>query len=214
MISGGCIVFRGAVMNREEWLNLVAEQMAPWFEAQGHKLPRYRVAIGFPSTGKRGKRIGECWDGRASADGTFEVLIRPDQSDPIAVAAILAHELVHAAVGLKCGHKGAFRTVATRIGLEGKMTATVPGAVFIGKVRAILEAVGPLPHAALGFGASSAPPKQKTRLLKAECGDCGYTVRVTRKWVDDAGAPHCPKHGAMQVDGIEGEEADGLAEAA
>jgi len=87
-------------MNREEWLNQVAERMAPWFENQGYSLPRYRVAIGFPSTGKRGKRIGECWDGRASADGTFEVLIRPDQSDPIEVAAILAHELVHAAVGL------------------------------------------------------------------------------------------------------------------
>jgi hypothetical protein len=73
-----------------------------------------------------------------------------------------------------------------------------------------------LPHAALGFGASSAPPKQKARLLKAECGDCGYTVRVTRKWVDEAGAPHCPAHGAMPVDGIEAEdgEADGLAEAA
>src|SRR5258707_13883249 len=96
-------------MNREEWLNKVAERMAPWFEDQGYSLPRYRVAIGFPSTGKRGKRIGECWDGRASADGTFEVLIRPDQSDPIEVAAILAHELVHAAVGLECGHKGAFR---------------------------------------------------------------------------------------------------------
>jgi hypothetical protein len=54
-------------MNREEWLNLVAEQMAPWFEAQGHKLPRYRVAIGFPSTGKRGKRSGECWDGQVKA---------------------------------------------------------------------------------------------------------------------------------------------------
>jgi hypothetical protein len=112
-------------MNREEWLNLVAKRMAPWFEDEGYSLPRYRVAIGFPSTGKRGKRIGECWDGRASADGTFEVLIRPDQSDPIAVAAILAHELVHAAVGLECGHKGAFRTIATRIGLEGKMRATV-----------------------------------------------------------------------------------------
>jgi hypothetical protein len=52
-----------------------AEQMAPWFEDLGYALPRYRVAIGFPSTGKRGKRIGECWDGKASADGTFEVLI-------------------------------------------------------------------------------------------------------------------------------------------
>jgi hypothetical protein len=144
------------------------------------------------------------------------VLIRPDQSDPIVVAAILAHELVHAAVGLECGHKGAFRKVATRIGLEGKMTATWPGAAFKSNVAPILAAVGPLPHAALGFGASSAPPKQKTRLLKAERGDCGYTVRVTRKWVDDAGAPHCPKHGAMQVDGDvpEDGDADGLAEAA
>jgi hypothetical protein len=48
-------------------------------------------------------------------------------------------------VGLTCGHKGAFRTAATRIGLDGKMTATVPGAVFIGKVRPIREAVGPSP---------------------------------------------------------------------
>jgi hypothetical protein len=119
-------------MNREEWLNQVAKRIAPWFENEGYSLPRYRVAFGFPSTGKRGKRIGECWDGHASADGTFEVLIRPDQSDPIAVAAILAHELVHAAVGLECGHKGAFRTVATRIGLEGKMRATVPMQKLVG----------------------------------------------------------------------------------
>jgi len=52
------------LMNREEWLNLVADGMAPWFEDQGYPLPRCRIAIGFPSTGKRGKRIGECWDGR------------------------------------------------------------------------------------------------------------------------------------------------------
>jgi hypothetical protein len=51
--------------------------------------------------------------------------------------------------------------------------------------------------------------------LKAECGDCGYTVRVTRKWVDDVGVPHCPAHGSMHVDGIEEPaDADGLAEAA
>jgi hypothetical protein len=96
----------------------------PWFEAQGHKLSRYRVAIGFPSIGKRGKWIGECWDGRASADGTFEVLIRPDQ-------AILARELVHAAVGVSCGHKGAFRTVARR----RRFLARCP----------ILEGIGPFP---------------------------------------------------------------------
>jgi hypothetical protein len=202
-------------MNREEWLIKVAAGMAPWFKALGYALPRYRIAIGFPSTGRRGKRIGECWDGGASADGTFEILIRPDLDVPLDVAAILAHELDHAAVGLTCGHKGAFRTVALAIGLEGKMSATVPGEAFKRRVGPILAAAGPLPHARLGLGKSDAPPKQKARLLKAECGECGYTVRVTRKWVDEAGAPHCPAHGAMRVDGADaGDPASGLAEAA
>lgn len=31
-----------------------------------------------------------------------------------------------------------------------------------------------------------------TRLLKAECLDCGYTVRVTNKWLAGKGAPICP----------------------
>ena len=29
----------------------------------------------------------------------------------------------------------------------------------------------------------------------------GYLARVSRKWLDDAGAPHCPLHGEMQVSG-------------
>jgi hypothetical protein len=33
---------------------------------------------------------------------------------------------------------------------------------------------------------------QGTRLLKAECGECGYTVRVTKKWLEAKGAPICP----------------------
>lgn len=45
---------------------------------------------------------------------------------------------------------------------------------------------------------TTAPPKQTTRLRKAECGLCGYTVRVTQKWLD-VGPPHCPTHGAMEA---------------
>ena len=40
-------------------------------------------------------------------------------------------------------------------------------------------------------------------MLKAMCegiGPCGYTVRLTAKWVQDVGPPHCPKHGAMTVE--------------
>lgn len=31
-----------------------------------------------------------------------------------------------------------------------------------------------------------------TRLLKAQCGDCAYTVRITRKWLAELGPPLCP----------------------
>ncbi len=41
----------------------------------------------------------------------------------------------------------------------------------------------------------------RTRMLKAICGDCAYTVRVTRRWLDEAGPPICPcdGHGSMEV---------------
>lgn len=31
-----------------------------------------------------------------------------------------------------------------------------------------------------------------TRLLKAQCGSCAYTVRVTRRWLAELGPPLCP----------------------
>lgn len=179
-------------MNRETWLEQVAERMSPWFGST--PLPPLRLAVGFPSTGKRGRRVGECWDRESSEDGHFEILIRPDLADPVEVAAVLAHELVHAAVGIEAGHKAPFRKLATAIGLEGKMTATVPGEAFKRNLTPILSEVGTLPHARLNFGASSAPKKQSTRLIKTACPVCGYTVRVTRKWLESSGAPLCPRH--------------------
>src|SRR3546814_1922109 len=68
--------------NRESWLNRVAAGMAPLFAALDAPLPaRIRVAIGFTSSGRKGKAIGECWDNRLSADGHFEIFIRPDRSE-------------------------------------------------------------------------------------------------------------------------------------
>jgi hypothetical protein len=29
-------------------------------------------------------------------------------------------------------------------------------------------------------------------MVKCECGDCGYTVRTSRKWLEESGAPICP----------------------
>lgn len=195
---------------REDWLNRVASDLAPLFEKAGAPLPpKVRLAIGFPSTGDKGKRIGECWDKTASGDATFEILIRPDCDDPAEVVAIVAHELVHSAVGIKAGHGPAFRRVAKSIGLAGRMTATVAGPDFIAAVAPILKAAGPLPHARLRFGRSpednaddpdiltTRPKRQKNRHNKCTCTECGYTVRVAKKWVDLKGPPLCPDHGPM-----------------
>ena len=186
---------------REAWLNQVGAGLAAGpFAAAGAEVPtNWRAAIGFPSTGRKGKRIGECWASAASADGHFEILIRPDVDQPMELAAILAHELIHATVGLAAKHGPKFRRVAVAIGLEGKMTATTHGLAFRAALAPILDAAGPVPHAALGFGASSAPPKQSTRMIKCQCAECGYVVRTARSWIDDMGAPLCPAHGAMEV---------------
>jgi hypothetical protein len=46
--------------------------------------------------------------------------------------------------------------------------------------------------------------KQTTRLLKCECAECGYTARVTAKWIKDSGAPMCPTDQVlMQCDAVD-----------
>ncbi|CAJ5181520.1 SprT-like family [Burkholderia pseudomallei] len=202
--------------NRESWLNFVAKRMAPMFDELSAPLPdRIRIAIGFTSAGRRGRRIGECWDNRCSEDGHFEIFIRPDLAEspdmmPMEVAAILGHELVHAAVGIPAGHGKNFRRVAKGIGLEGPMRSTTAGPRFRSALTPILAEAGPLPHGRLRSRVereesddgetSTAPKKQSRRHIKCVCEQCGYTARTSRKWLDQAGAPHCPLHGPMTVE--------------
>lgn len=190
-------------MTREEWLNAVAKALAPHFEKQGLKLPPFRVSIGFPSTGRRGKRIGEAHAAVSSKDGHNEIFIRPDQADAIAVTHVLAHELVHCAVGFKAKHGRDFRHAALSIGLEGPMQATRPSGAFVELAAGIIQKLGPLPHAELSFrrgvGLSDAPKKQTARQIKTECPVCGYTARVSRSWLEVA-PPICPlDHVALEV---------------
>lgn len=215
-----------SIANRETWLNAVAAKMAPRFAELGYPLPPFRVSIGFTSGGMRANVNGECWNKSTSADERFEIFIVPSEAASMDVAAILAHELTHAAVGFGCGHKGAFADVALALGLQRPLTATTAGPAFIEYAQPFIDELGAIPHAALsyhvpsgkpggiergpagviqrppandnGAGESTRPPKQTTRLLKACCAECGYTVRVTQKWLE-VGPPHCPVHGAMVV---------------
>lgn len=191
---------------REDWLNAAARELGPAFARLKAPLPgKIRITM---SLTRRSRAIGTCYDSSCSADETFEILIRLDQAEAIEVIAILAHELVHAAVGLDAGHGPVFARVARGLGLEGKMTSTVPGEAFKALVKPILQKLGAFPHAALSLagGKSSAPKKQTTRMVKLHCTTCGYVARTTRKWIDEIGPAHCPKHGEMAEGGAPGED--------
>jgi hypothetical protein len=54
------------------------------------------------------------------------------------------------------------------------------------------------PHAALRSGLNGAHKPQGTRMLKVQCGSCGYTVRTTAKWIE-VGLPLCPCGCGMEV---------------
>jgi hypothetical protein len=177
---------------REQWLEAAVKALAPRFLAAGSPLPTVRVSVGFPSlracsTSKA--RWGECWDKRASADGSHQIFITPREASGSVVLAVLVHELCHAAVGCKAGHRAPFARLAKALGLTGKMTATTAGPELQRDLEALEQRLGAYPHAALN-AAKSGIKKQTTRLLLAMCPACGYKLRVTRQWAEIA-LPTC-----------------------
>lgn len=211
-------------MNRETWLNELAALMAPRFAELGFALPKFRVSIGWPSAGKDAPVTGECWDKRVSGDEHFEIFLNPGRDNDTAVACTLAHELVHAAVGLQEGHKGNFAKVAKALGFKAPLTQAQEPEALVAWIAPMLEKLGKLPHAAITYSrggsvrvkragggvvpdgdgdgeapVNNRPPKQSTRLIKCMCAECGYTVRTTQKWLA-VGVPHCPEHGAMEAE--------------
>ncbi len=179
---------------REEWLTARIPELAGMLlEAGAPPLPeRIRVACGWP-TGRTDKTLGECWNAKASGNGTVEIFITPALQDPGAVLSVLLHELIHAAVGTEKGHKRAFGDVARRLGFQRPWSLTPPSQELIARLNAIAALAPEYPHAALEIPKRK---KQSTRLLKAECPDCGYVIRLTMKWAV-LGLPSCFCRGAI-----------------
>lgn len=179
---------------REAWLEAGVAALHPLLTDAGAPLPeRLHVSPGFPSRAalaRRVRRTGECWPGAASADGAPHILISPLIADSVDALATLLHELIHAARPT-VKHGPAFAKLARALGLVGKPTATKAGPALAERLaRLVAETLGPYPHPALT--APERAPRQTTRLIKVACDVCGYTARVTRKWIDQAGEPFCP----------------------
>jgi hypothetical protein len=117
------------LQTREAWLNYVAHRLAPMFERLGAPLPaQVRIAIGFTSSGRRSRHIGECWDNQCSEDRHFEIFIRPDLSESkelmpmqVAAGALESWEVVrrtphHLSRGGCCPLSGRSRSGLTKVG--------------------------------------------------------------------------------------------------
>lgn len=200
---------------RESWLLAAVELMKPLFTRAGYTVPNVRVACGWPvrgGTAVKKRRIGECWTPEASADKAFsQIFISPyleSIDEAQGVLATLVHEIVHAVVGNKEKHNKVFGKCARAVGLEGKLTATHASEALTAEFTAWAATLGSYPHSSLDQLLSPVK-KQSARMIKVECDTCGYTCRTTRKWLDAAGAPHCPALHGQMVDKSDKPDEDG-----
>jgi hypothetical protein len=206
------------IANREAWLIKAVSLITPMFEELGYTVPPMRVAVGFGPGGARQENatiLGVCLSAGCTTDMVNEVWISPEDVSALddgtmLMMATLVHEMVHVVDNNQSDHSGDFKKMAKALGLEGKMTATVPGEDLRLKLKKIIAKIGEYPAGRVDLAGivgrtpagqkpkvSSGPKKQTARQLKVtctepECPAVGYTTRLSRKWLDDFGAPICP----------------------
>lgn len=211
-------------ITREEWLNRAVEVFRPRFEEVGMPLPeKVHVSVGFPDGfGAESKQVmAITLASFASTGGINEIFISPEYDHAVTVLGVLIHELIHAADDNKSGHRGKFAEAATRLGLTGKMTATVPSVGLEAELITISETLGAYPHkrtmifevldaakknpvpterkVPVGSTPTLERPRvhsgrtsQKTYMLKLVCpSGDGFSVRTTAKMLT-IGYPSCP----------------------
>lgn len=182
---------------REQWLLAAIDEMRPWFQQCNSPLPeKIRVSIGYSK--RAGKAVGWCWADSADKEGYNHIFISPELRSGPYTLVVLLHELVHAADNCKSGHTGAFMRLAKALGLVGKMTTATAGPELTLRVNGLADSLGPFPHTPLDPGLKPGVPKQSTRMLKVQCWECEYTLRVSKKWAE-IGLPTCPCGGNMEL---------------
>jgi len=182
--------------SRHAWLEAARIESERLLANAGYVTPaQVRVSIGFAFASR--KAIGQCWSSESSSDAHAEIVISPVMDDSEQILGVIIHELIHAIAGHQAGHGPGFKKIALAVGLAGKMTATIVGPILAPRLQQWIARNGAYPAGKVDPGATR--KKQGTRLLKALCGECGYTVRVTAKWAA-VGSPHCPDHGEMDLE--------------
>jgi len=179
-----------AESDRELWLTSVGRDLAETIIPFASVPDDWHVSCGWaPKSAK--KVLGVCFKRSESADGTNQIFITPNESNPVRVAAILLHELIHAADDCESGHRGAFSAWAREAGFETPLTKLHISKELEERLAKLVERHGAYPHPAIRRVDEK---KQTTRMLKVECGECGFLFRCSATQLNrlEEGEAVCP----------------------
>ena len=179
---------------RESWLLAAVVKLSTLLKKHDAVMPeKYAVSCGFPKS-RKAMAIGQCWDPTCTEDGTTHMFVCPSVNSALTVLATLLHEMVHAAVGLECKHRGAFRKLAKAVGLEGKMTATFVSEEnpLMAVLKTITEQLGPYPHSALVRKMAATRPPAGGWVKFVSKNDDEYILRLSPRALEKAGGPTDP----------------------
>lgn len=165
-------------MNQQAWLeagySLLRERLLPL----APPLEEVVISYGWPSRGARKKQnatLGECWGEPTPPGKRAAIFISPAiWCNPFRVLDVLLHEMIHAALPLKVGHKGEFKRKMKEVGLSGKATATVAGEELAAKLQVWLLELPDFP----GAGIEVPPSSKKGSRLRLWICNCDKPIKV------------------------------------
>jgi len=214
------------MVTHEAYVQAVAEAVIRagfLMDEERDRLRAVKLAYGAGRSGVLGVTIYRAWkNGKPDAIPFVEIGALTQQSWP-QVAITVIHELGHVLAGPTAGHGRAWKDACGKLGFRNPTACdTARSCGLLARLAPDLRmAIAALPtptdgqpivnvagptvapkpcSAGVGTrGGRSRGPGSGSRLLKCECGTCGYTARVTRKWIEKSGAPYCPVDGQMNV---------------
>jgi hypothetical protein len=175
--------------NREQWLMSAVDHLVPLFERSGYSVPIVKVSVGFPSTGAKGRHLGQCWSTKSAVDGINQIFIAPHLQTPFDFLDTLVHELVHAVDDCQNKHGPVFKKMALKLGMKGPMRSAGAGPELKVKLEEMAASLGAYPHAKLIVPRKVIDRRPRPR---AKCSECGFTVPMLKAFVH-YGPPICPK---------------------
>jgi hypothetical protein len=181
-------------LNREAWLNRMAEMLRPWFREHGYRIHgQMTVTMSTMLTRRLGFCTAKTQNEKGEISHIFVTAYEDGQmSDPVEVAGVLVHEIIHALMPSGTVHGKAFAEACKALGLEKREKwNTTPMAGLRAHLTALVNALPPLPRHGLKTPYKGPRSGGGNGTFKFQCDDCKTTMYIKYTSLTKAGTPCC-----------------------